>query len=160
VLLERVTDYCAWRSITDFGEPRAVKIVVASRDGFYLDDFIDYLKLDQENEIAGTATLNYHLDWRVIDWDLITEAPAAGVPGLQLADIVCGSFLHAVDKSRFGACDTTFAKSLKPVMARKAGNEYDNVGVTRWPWQFWKAKLPPDQTDIFQFYGYDTDKTR
>ncbi len=155
VLLERVTDYCAWRSVTDFGEPRAVKFVIASRDGFYLDDFVEYLKLDQQNEINRTATLNYHLDWRVVDWELFSEAPAAGVPGLQLADIVCGSFLHAVDRHRFGACDTRYAKALRPVMARNALGEYHDVGVTRWPWHFWKAKLPPDQTDIFRFYGYD-----
>jgi hypothetical protein len=160
VLLERVTDYCAWRSIVDYGEPRSVKIVIASRDGFYLDDFVEYLKLDQENEIAGTATLQYHLDWRVVDWEQIREAPAASVSGLQLADVVCGSFLHAVDKRRFGTCNTEFAKSLKRVMARNAIGEYHNVGVTRWPWQFWKAKLPPDQTDIFRFYGYDAPQRR
>lgn len=155
VLVERVTDYCAWRSIVDHGEPRIVKFVIASRDGFYLNSFVDYLKLDQQNEIDGTSTLNYHPDWRVLEWEQFSEAPAANVPGLQLADIVCGSFLHAVDKRRYGKCNTEFAKALSRVMARRGHEGHHNFGVTRWPWAFWKAKLPPDQTDIFRFYGYD-----
>lgn len=155
VLVERVTQYCAWRSFVDFGEARPLKMVIASRDGFYLNDFKSYLRLDQEREATGTATLDYHPDWRVIDWDHIREAPAANVPGLQLADIVCGSFLHAVDKRRFGACNSDYAKALSPVMTRNGRGERHNVSVTRWPWAWWKANLPPDHTDVFRYYGYD-----
>lgn len=155
VLVERVTHYCAWRSLADFGEVRPLQMVIASRDGFFLADFVEYLQIDKANHEAGTDTLPFHPDWRAISWPLITEAPAANVPGLQLADIVCGSFLHAVDKRRFGECNTTYAKTLRPVMVRNAAGERHNLSVTRWPWKFWEAKLPPDQTDIFRFYGYD-----
>jgi hypothetical protein len=77
--------------------------------------------------------------------------------GLQLADIVCGSFLHAVDKKRFGTCNTDYAKRLHKIMAMNYVGERHNFGVTRWPWKFWMAKLPSDHTDIFRFYGYDRD---
>jgi hypothetical protein len=154
VLVERISDFCAKQSIKDCGACRPVQFVIASRDGFYLHDFVEYLKLDQENERNGTSTLRYHPDWRVIDWELFGEAPAANVPGLQLADIVCGAFLHSVDKRRFGACNPELAKTLRPVMARNQKGELHNYSVTRWPWHWWKAKIPPDQTDIFRFYGY------
>lgn len=155
VLVERVTHYCAWRSIVDYGRVVPLQMIIASRDGFYLSSFTNYLRLDQENQAAGDATLPYHPDWRCVDWRLISEAPAASTPGLQLADIVCGSFLNAVDKRRFGTCNTDYAKALLPVMTRNAVGERHNVSVTRWPWKFWMANLPPDQTDIFRFYGYD-----
>ena len=154
LLVERITDFCARQSVADFGTCRPVQFVIASRDGFYLDDFVEYLKLDQENQQAGTSTLHYHPDWRVIDWQLFSEAPAANVPGLQLADIVCGAFLHSVDIKRFGKCNTELAKSLRPIMTKNHKGERHNYGITRWPWHWWKAKLPFQQTDIFRFYGY------
>jgi len=155
VLVERVTWYCARRSTREYGEPRSAKIVIGSRDGFYIDSFIDYLKLDKENELAGKDTLKFHPEWRVLDWEQIVEAPAASVPGLQLADIVCGAFSHAVDKKRYGVCDATYAKALSKVMARNAREEQADFGVTAWPRPLTKGNRPldPDQLDIFRFYG-------
>jgi hypothetical protein len=89
----------------------------------------------------------------VLDWDhQITEAPAANLAGLQLADIVCGSFSHAVDKKRYGHCN---AKTLQKVMARNARGEIADFGVTAWPRPLNKGKRPLDtqQEEIFRFYG-------
>jgi hypothetical protein len=157
VLVERVTWYCARRSIREYGRPRTVKIIVGSRDGFYINSFIDYLKLDQENERTGKDTLKFHPDWRVLDWDQIVEAPAANVPGLQLADILCGAFSHAVDKKRYGACTTAYAKALSNKVARNARGDQADFGVTAWPRPLTKGNrsLDPDQLEIFRFFGLD-----
>lgn len=155
VLLERVTWYCARLSIREYKEPRTVKIVIGSRDGFYIQSFIDYLKLDLENQRAGTDTLKYHPDWRVLDWNQIVEAPAAGEPGLQLADVLCGGFSHAVDKKRYGSCDASYAAAFRRIMARGPSGDYADSGVTTWPRPLTKGKRPlaPDQVEIFRLYG-------
>lgn len=160
VLIERVTWYCARRSLREHGEPRAVRIVVGTRDGFYIDSLIDYLKLDQENQRTGKDTLPFHPDWRVLDWGQIVEAPAANVPGLQLADIACGSFSHAVDKKRYGVCNATYAKALSKVMARNTKGDQADFGVTAWPRPLTKGNRPlhPDQEEIFRFYGLEGKK--
>jgi hypothetical protein len=157
VLVERVTWYCARRSIREFGKPRVVKLVIASRDGFYIGDFINYLMRDQSNQQSGKATLRFHPDWRVLDWRQIKEAPAANVPGLQLADIVCGAFSHAVDRKRYGQCDPTYAKALFNKMARNAKGQHVAFGVTAWPKPLTKGNRPlhPEQWEIFRFYGFD-----
>lgn len=154
VLVERVTDWCARRSIREYGHPRSVSFCIASRDGFYLKSFVDYLKLDQERERTNSAVLRYHPDWRVVDWELFDERRAAAVPGLQLADVVCGSFLHAVDKRRFGKCNSDYAKLIEPIMAQSNLGARSGYSVTRWPWHWWKSDLPEDHTDIFRHYGY------
>jgi hypothetical protein len=155
VLVERVTWYCARLSIKEYKEPRIVRIVIGSRDGFYIQSFIDYLKLDLENQRTGKDTLKYHPDWRVLDWDQITEAPAASEPGLQLADILCGAFTHAVDKKRYGRCGASYAQAFKKIMARGADGAIANCGVTAWPRPLTKGNRPlaPEQTEIFRFYG-------
>jgi hypothetical protein len=160
VLVERVTWYCARISKKEYGQPRIVRIVIGTRDGFYIDDFIDYLKDDQENQRTGKSTLRFHPDWRVLDWGEIVEAPAAGTPGLQLADILVGSFSQAVDKRRHRGCNPEYAKQFFHRMARNAKRRHAHFGVTIWPFPLTKgrrAPLDPDQEEILRFYGFDNE---
>lgn len=167
VLVERITWFCAKASLTRYRMRRTVKIVIGTRDGFYIDDFIDYLRLDQENETTGTSTLTFHPNWHIIDWNNISEAPAANVPGLQLADIVCGSFLHAVDKRRYGTCNPAYAKALTPLfpVGAKPNVPYTNeercdYSVTAWPRPLTKGRRPlsDDQWEIFEHFNFDRTK--
>lgn len=155
VLIERVTWFCARLSMKEHREHRIVKIVVGTRDGFYIESLINYLKVDRDNELTKKDTLKLHPNWHVLDWDQIVEAPAASTPGLQLADIVCGAFSHAVDKKRYGRCDASYAKTLKKIVAKGADSRRANCGVTAWPRPLTKGnrRLDPDQEEIFRFYG-------
>lgn len=167
LLVERITWFCAKSSLRRYGRLRTVEIVIGTRDGFYIDDFIDYLKLDQSNELNGTSTLKFHPNWNVIDWEKISEAPAANVPGLQLADIVCGAFLHAVDKKRYGTCNPQYAKELITLFPEgvKPGIPYtkeekSDYSVSAWPRPLNKGNRPltDDQWEIFRHYGFDERK--
>ena len=104
VLLERATGWCHTRGLHDYGEPRPVAITIAQRGGFYLDRFKAYLEKDRRNAASRTGTLPRYLAWSVVDLNLIRTAPADGVAGLQLADVVTGAFSRAVDERRFGSC--------------------------------------------------------
>nr|WP_280140593.1 DUF3800 domain-containing protein [Hyphomicrobium facile] len=158
-LLERATEWCLARSHRDYGEPRPVAITIAQRGGFYLDRFKTYLEKDRRNLAAGTNTLPRNLAWPVVDLDLITTAPASNVAGLQLADIVSGSFSRAVDERRFHSCDTRFVANLGWRIARKGkGRRIAGWGVTGLPWNLWEANLSADQEKLFRMFGYDDEK--
>jgi hypothetical protein len=76
--------------------------------------------------------------------------------GLQLADAVAAAFFKACDKHDTGACDPQFAKLLRDRMAREPDNHSGRIsgfGVKLLP-SFAKARLDPDQAEIFRHYGY------
>jgi hypothetical protein len=157
VLLERVTVYCGDRCTREFGSPQPIAIQIAKRGGFSLPEFKAYLVDSRIKSTAGTTLLPGDLDWRVVDLDRITEAPAANVAGLQLADIVSGAFGNAVDFRRFGTCETKYARNLAPRMTRSRLNRVTDFGVMAWPRPLRKAGLRPDQLEIFRYYGYSQD---
>lgn len=161
VLLERVTAFCAHISIREHGAPRTVEIHIANKGGFSLPSFKAYLDIDHLQRNAQSGILGRYVDPRVLSPSQIFIEPARQVPGLQLADTVCGSFLRAVDLRRFGDCDTTYAENLARVMAahpEREGmreNRVCDFGVMAWPRPLWKAKLATEQTKIFRQFGYD-----
>jgi hypothetical protein len=159
VLLERATEWCRLRSLRDYREPRPVAITIAQRGGFYLDRFRAYLERDRRNYETGTGTLPGYLAWPVVDLDLIETAPANNIAGLQLADVVTGSFSRAVDQRRFGACDRRFVHNLAWRIARKgAWRLIAGWGVTGLPWNLWEANLTTEQEKLFRSFGYDNEK--
>jgi hypothetical protein len=72
--------------------------------------------------------------------------------GLQLADVVAAAFFKACDKHDTGACDSQYAKLLRPRMARER-DKISGFGVKLLP-GFAKASLDADQAEIFRYYGY------
>jgi len=160
VLLERATEWCRIRSMRDYREPRPVAITIAQRGGFYVDRFRAYLtERDRRNYQSGTGTLPGYLAWSVVDPELIRSAPADNVAGLQLADVVAGSFSRAVDERRFGICDRRFACNLGWRIARKgAWRRIAGWGVTGLPWNLWEANLTAEQAQLFRLFGYDDEK--
>lgn len=160
VLLERTTEWCRIRAKRDYGEARPAAITIAQRGGFYLDKFKLYLtEKDRTNYLWKSGTLPHYLAWSVVNPDLITSAPANNVAGLQLADMVAGSFYRAVDGRGRGICDRRFALNLGWRIARKGkGRRIAKWGVTGLPWELWEAKLSADQEEVFRLFGYDDEK--
>lgn len=139
VLLERATEWCERRSLADHGARYPVQITIASRGGFYLDSFKRYLiDKDRANWLKGRGTLPGYLAWRVVDTNLISEAPAADVAGLQLADVVAGAFSRAIDERRFGMCDRRYVENLLPRVGRRR-SQIASFGVTGLPWELSRA---------------------
>lgn len=154
VLLERATAWCERRSLKDHGVRLPVQITIASRGGFYLDSFKRYLlEKDRANWLRGSGTLPGFLAWRVVDTDLIVEAPAANVAGLQLADVVAGAFSRAVDERQFGACDRRYVDHLLPRMGRR-NRQIASFGVTGLPWNLSRVPLSIEQQTLFRTCGY------
>lgn len=143
VLLERATEWCLTRSKQDFGSPQPVAITIAQRGGFYIDKFKLYLEEnDHRHWLRKTGILPRYLAWQVVHPELITSAPANDVAGLQIADVVCGSFSRAIDERKFGGCDTRFALSLGRRLARKGfSRQIADWSVTGLPWNLWEAPL-------------------
>lgn len=159
VLLERATEWCLARSMRDYKEARPAAITIAQRGGFYIDKFKAYLEKDRRNAANRTGTLPRYLAWPVVDIDLVRSAPASDVAGLQLADIVSGSFSRAIDEARFGACDTRFACNLEPRLARRGPQrQFADWSVTALPWNLWKAGFSLSQEDALRRFGYDNEK--
>jgi hypothetical protein len=154
VLLERATEWCERRSILDYGVRRPVQITIASRGGFYLDSFKRYLiEKDRVNWLKERGTLPGFLAWRVVDTDLISEAPAANVAGLQIADVVAGAFSRAIDESAFGMCDRRYVENLMPRIGKRRW-QIASFGVTGLPWKLSRAPLSGEQQRLFRICGY------
>lgn len=158
-LLERTTEWCADRSMRDYKEHRPVQITIAQRGGFYLDKFKVHLQRDHRNWMTKIGVHYRYLAWPVVDLELISTAPAANVAGLQLADIVSGSFSRAVDQRKFGTCDTRFVSNIGPRISRKGpGRQIAGWGITGLPWELWQADLSEDQEAVFRYFGYGDGK--
>lgn len=153
VALERVTEWCADRSIRETGEPRHVKLVFSRRGGHsyrHVETYVHLLIKQIEN---GRLFLTARApDPRVLDHRLIEVIDHNKSAGCQVADVAASSFFQAanVGPKRW---TTKYAEALKPRVASKAG-AYANLGVTLLPWRNWKLPLSDDQRKIFRFYGY------
>ena len=132
-----------------------MRIVIARKGGFYLSDFSAYLYVDRTQASADSGTLGRYLDWRVVDLKQIECVKAVHTPGLQLADIVCGSLLRAVDFHRFGKCDMTHFRNLRPRMALSPQNTPLDFSFMAWPRPLWKANLGDEQLSAFREWGYE-----
>lgn len=160
VLLERATGWCEARSVREYGSPRPVEITIASRGGFYPEKFKKYLvEKDKVHWQNRSGIHRKYLAWSVVDPDLIHTAPANSSSGLQLADIVSGSFSRAIDEHQFGRCDERFAMNIAPRLARKGSQrQIADWSVTALPWELWTGNLSNEQADVYRRFGYGDEK--
>ncbi len=114
LLLERVTAFCAGRTMADHGKQLPVKIEFSERGGVRYSQtaaYQYYLKLQQEGN-------NIYLKKRepvtkMLDWHLMEAHPHAERAGLQLSDFVASSFYQAIDCLGPGEWDTAANQSAK-----------------------------------------------
>ncbi len=153
VLLERLTEWCADRSIKETGQARHVKLVFSKRGGHsyrHVETYIHLLIKQIENGRLFLTTKAP--DSRVLDHRLIEVIEHNRSAGCQVADVVASAFFQAANVGP-KKWTTANAEALKPRMASKAGN-YSNFGVTLLPWRNWTLRLSEDQRKIFRYYGY------
>jgi hypothetical protein len=104
---------------------------------------------------AGTTYLSKRtINTEVFDSRLIEVSQPQVNAGLQMADIIASSFFQGVDILPPTIFDTRNAPLLRPRMAEKNGM-VENYGVTFLPFNYYEAKLQPQQIDVLEQYGFN-----
>lgn len=155
LLMERVTDYIAWRSVKDHGSLEKVRIEFSNRGGMsyaQLKAYYHWLR----NQGERTYLRQGRVHWQTLESELLRVYPHQERAGLQLADVVASAFFKACDLHQTSGCDPQFAKLLEPRMARandRPANPIAGYGVKLMP-GFGRADLLDAQAEIYKFYGY------
>lgn len=154
LLLERVTAYCARRTMRDYGEERLVKVEFSEKGGHRYSQTSAYHYYLKEQQ-AGKGV---YLDTRepvagMLDWQMMEAFPHGDRAGLQLVDFVASAFYQAIDCGGPGKWDVEPAKTLEKVLPREQGTRKD-FSVALFPTPPSKGKLTEDQRVIFEHYGY------
>jgi hypothetical protein len=158
LLLERATNYCAARTMKDYGEPRTMRIEIGARGGFFLSQFKAYLTWICNQSKAGSLYLTKgDLAWNMIDVYEIETFPAAKRAGIQLADIVASAFKQAVELRPDGTCRTMYAEAPRPRLAFDKHGRIPDFGIKIMPHPFWKAGAVDAQIAILERFGYPRD---
>ncbi|MFD3192005.1 DUF3800 domain-containing protein, partial [Sedimentitalea sp. HM32M-2] len=153
-LMERVTDLCVRDSEKKFGETRNVKVIFSQRGGHSYGQTKAYWELLRSQYHTGTIYLTRRvMRHEVLRFRLVDYVPHTANAGLQLADAVASAFYQACDTLDVSN-DPSFAKLLRPKMARSGGSAAD-FGVVLQPTPPWRAELSDTQKEVFSFYGYD-----
>jgi hypothetical protein len=155
LLLERVTAFCAARTMKDYGEQRRVKVEFSERGGMRYSQTAAYQYYLRQQQQGGKIFLKTREPvTSLLDWDLMDAYPHQERAGLQLADFVASAFYQAIDCGGPGVWDIEPAKALRRIMPKERGSPKD-FGVSLFPTPAWKAELTSDQKQIFEFYDYD-----
>ena len=158
LLLERVTAFCAKRSVQMYGEMRPVKMVFSHRGSMAYDRLINYLNLNRFQTDAGNLYLKAgSITWDVIDLDQIYTAAHKNEAGVQLADVVAGAFYQAVCMDGKNPCVTEYAEILKRRIYRARRGLFLNHGIKPMP-NLTKMGLLPEQRRLFEIYGFPPER--
>lgn len=154
LLLERVTAYCARRTIGDYGEERPVRVEFSEKGGHRYSQTSAYHYYLKEQQ-AGKGV---YLDKRqpvagMLDWQLMEAFPHGERAGLQIVDFVASAFYQAIDCGGPGKWDCEPAKTLGAILPRERGSRRD-FSVALFPTPPSKANLTELQRVIFEYYGY------
>lgn len=155
ILLERVSQWCARRSINEYNEPKHVKLVFSKRGGHSYRHVQTYLHLLAKQADSGRIYQTANVpDFRVIDHRLMEVIEHNRNAGCQIADVVASAFYQAANAGT-KRWNTEYAEALRDRMASRGDGQYAGIGVTLLPWKNWTLKLTDAQKKIFRFYGYD-----
>lgn len=156
LLLERVTAYCAARTLRDYGEERLIKVEFSEKGGHRYSQTSAYHYYLKEQQAGGRVYLNKREPvMTMLDWHLMEAFPHGERAGLQLVDFVASAFYQAIDCGGPGKWDIEPAKTLAPILPKERGSRKD-FSVALFPTPPKLAKLTPDQRTIFEHYGYGT----
>jgi hypothetical protein len=155
IILERVTDFVYQHSMRAYREPRHVKIILGERGTHSYARATWYTQMLKDQSKAGTTYLSKRtINTEVFDSRLIEVSQPQVNAGLQMADIIASSFFQGVDILPPTIFDTRNAPLLRPRMAEKNGM-VENYGVTFLPFNYYEAKLQPQQIDVLEQYGFN-----
>jgi hypothetical protein len=154
LLLERITGFCASRTIADHGEKLPLKIEFSRRGGHRYSQTRAYsLYLDHQRKAGSTYLEKRLVQTDMLSTDLMEDHPHDTRAGLQLADVVASAFYQAADCLGPSSWDAEPAKALARIMATENDSKAD-FGVCLQPTPPWRAKLTAEQQHIFEHYGY------
>jgi hypothetical protein len=152
--MERVTEFCASRTIKDYGQKLPIKIEFSRRGGHRYSQTRAYsLYLDHQRKAGSTFLEKRLVRTDMLSTELMEDHPHDSRAGLQLADVVASAFYQAADCLGPGKWDVEPAKALSRVMATENGSNRD-FGVCLQPTPAWKTNLTAEQQQIFEHYGY------
>lgn len=154
LLMERVTERCAFDSQKNHGTHKCLKVVFSKRGGHSYSQTIAYWELLKNQSIAGSTFLaKRQIKHQVLRNNLIEYVPHTQVAGLQLADIIASSFYQATN-SESSKWSNEPAKKLFPIIAAERQLQA-NFGVVLQPTRRSDLKLNSRQSQIFEYYGYN-----
>jgi len=78
--------------------------------------------------------------------------------GLQFADIVASAFYQAVNRDNKAICNPEFAKLLRPRVWGGPNRNWFDSGFKVFPVPLKFPNLNEQQKEVFQYYGYPSDK--
>lgn len=154
LLLERMTEYCAYRNQIDQTPGLKLQLEFSRRKDIKRSSFTDYfskLWAQQSDPFLAKRTI----DWGIFNFEDIHFFDHHTRAGLQFADVVASSFYQSVNIHPHGVCKPDFAKLLKPRIARGPINQnYYDEGFAIQPINLSSAALTDGQKEIFRFYGF------
>jgi len=122
LLLERVTAFCAARTMHDYGERKLIKIEFSERGGHRYSQTSAYHQYLRHQQQGGQIYLKKREPvTSMLDWDLMDAFPHEERAGLQLSDYVASALYQAIDCGGQGKWDIEPAKSIAAIMAKEGG---------------------------------------
>ena len=150
LLMEKITAYCARRSIRDYGEHRVVRCEFSDRGGVRIEDLKNYYKyLYDQSKMGMMYHDRYDLDWRSFSHNELFIYPNRMRAGLQLADCVASAFFAGLEATPDGTIKPGFAKRLVPrICPDHKGRRY-GFGVRTMP--VWAHNVDPTRAELRDF---------
>ncbi len=155
LLMESASDYAYRDTMKNRGGfIKPIRVELSKKGGLNYEHFYDYfdlLKLQSKKKTLFQNSKSLKSD--MMDSEQIHIYPAETRAGLQLADIVAGSFFKACDKFHTKDLNNEFAKLLKPIMARDENDRIPYYGLKLMP-NFKTLEILDEQREVFNCYGF------
>ncbi|MDE1149130.1 MAG: DUF3800 domain-containing protein [Azospirillaceae bacterium] len=116
-------------------------------------NLIDYMEKLKIQTWTNSLRIPGYIKWDVFDVEQIKVVSHKNEAGLQLADVVAGSFYEAVSVERQRGCFADHAKLIVPRLYRGKKGVIIGNGIKPMP-ALDKMGLLPQQREIFEFMGY------
>ena len=160
ILLERITDYVAKHSEKKLGRIGKIKLVFSQRGGLRYSQMHAYFQWINMKSVGGKIPLFIpwgFVDFRCLDQDLLQVYEHREMPALKMPDITASAFFRAVDTLDVPSRDASFAKLLRPKIARDPESKMiAGYGVKLLPNMktLNRFNVPDEKREIFLHYGY------
>lgn len=158
LLLERVTDFLKRQYPNGNTEEHKLRIVFSQRGRVkQYEELDEYLtKIYWQSKFQMLYLHDFDLDWSFIDFDEITVQPHSKRAGLQLADLVAGSFFQGLERNRPADCDPTCALMFKPILAKDKFRRFLGYGLKTMP-DLSQIDIHPNQRVLFEEFGFNSE---